>query len=438
MAARDDSRRDAEYEDIVDGEGVRGEAERGDIAHGGDAREKAGHSGTEREDAEYGDGAHGDAGHSGTEHGDGEHGDAEHSGAAREDAEHGDGAHGNAEHNGAVRGGAGRGEVVSGRLAVDGSERDGLARGGGRNTGPAYDDRAHDVHAHDDHPHDGPVYDSPTYAGMDALMAALLDEPLPEEALRDAEFMASRDAAVADVALLREQLGLIGEALAVPDGDAVAGAPPGRPVAARPGDAAGAETDSGHVPGPAPAPVASVRPLLPRPSRARRALRITFGTLAAAAAASVVLGVGWVVVQADGGVNETKSDSSAASDGSVDKEAGGGGNDSGSLSREGYVACSRIIVEGTVTEVAPVTGAGQDRITVDVDRWIKPDQGEKRIVFPMDHDVDPRLKKGDHVLVGIPHDSAQPDIWTTKEAEIARDRAWIEEALPDSERLGCD
>lgn len=376
MTARDDSRRDAEHEDIVDG-------------------------------------------------------DAEHDGVGHRDAEHGGAGRADAERSGVVRrGGAGRGEAASDRLRldVDGSERDGLAHGGGRNAGPAYDD-----HAHDDHAHDGP-----TYAGMDALMAALLDEPLPEEALRDAEFMASRDAAVADVALLREQLGLIGEALAVPDGDAVAGAPPGRPVAARPGDAAGAETDSGHLPGPAPAPVASVRPLLPRPSRARRALRITFGTLAAAAAASVVLGVGWVVVQADGGASATKSDSGAASDGAADKEVGGGGDDSGSLSREGYVACSRLIVEGTVTEVAPVTGAGRDRITVDVDRWIKPDQGEKRIVFPMDHDVDPRLKKGDHVLVGIPHDSAEPDIWTTKEAEIARDRAWIEEALPDSERLGCD
>lgn len=85
-------------------------------------------------------------------------------------------------------------------------------------------------------------------------MAALLDEPLPEDALRDAEFVASRDAAVVDIELLREQLGLIGEALAVAGEDAVAGAPPGRPVAARPGDAAGAETDPGRVSGPAPPP----------------------------------------------------------------------------------------------------------------------------------------------------------------------------------------
>lgn len=183
-----------------------------------------------------------------------------------------------------------------------------------------------------------------------------------------------------------------------------------------------------------------MRPLPPRPSRARRALKITFGTLAAAAAASVVLGVGWVVVQAGGGVTASDSGVSekSGSQEDGDQAESGAGGDSASLSKEGYVACARLIVEGTVTEVEPVTGAPQDRITVEVDRWLKPDKGADRIVFPMDHDVDPRLKKGDHVLVGIPRDDARPDIWTTKEADIARDRAWIEAALPGSKGLSCD
>jgi hypothetical protein len=185
-----------------------------------------------------------------------------------------------------------------------------------------------------------------------------------------------------------------------------------------------------------------VTPLSSRPSRARRALRITGRTLAAAAAASVVLVIGWGVMQPGGGAS-----SKNARDGSVSEQSSGDtgntdygdrGDASGSLSREGYVACARTIVEGTVTEVEPVPGAEQDRITVEVDHWIKPDKGEDRIVFPMSQDVDPRLKKGDHVLLGIPRDSAQPDIWTTKEAEIARERAWIEAALPDSKRLKCD
>ncbi|MGJ3559537.1 hypothetical protein ACR6C2_16035 [Streptomyces sp. INA 01156] len=45
-------------------------------------------------------------------------------------------------------------------------------------------------------------------------MAALLDEPLPARARQDPEFTAARDAAAADIAVLREQLGLIGDALA--------------------------------------------------------------------------------------------------------------------------------------------------------------------------------------------------------------------------------
>ncbi|MBE4739386.1 hypothetical protein [Streptomyces caniscabiei] len=286
--------------------------------------------------------------------------------------------------------------------------------------------------AHDEPAHDEPPYDGPAYAGMDALMAALLDEPLPEDALRDAEFVASHEAAVADLALLREQLGLIGDALATPGEEAVNGVAPGRAGAARPGGTAGAETEPGQVSGPATAPSASVTPLPSRPSRARR---LTTGTLAAAAAASVVLVIGWGMLQPGGGASSSKSSDAAVSD-QADGDAGS--REGASLSREGYVACSRTIVEGAVTEVEAVPGVEQDRITVEVDRWIKPDKGEDRIVFPMSHDVDPRLKKGDHVLLGFPMDSAQPDIWTTGEAEIARERAWIEEALPESKKITCD
>lgn len=52
------------------------------------------------------------------------------------------------------------------------------------------------------------------YEGMDALMAAITDEPVPEEAHDDAEFMAEHRAAVADVALLRAQLTALGDAWA--------------------------------------------------------------------------------------------------------------------------------------------------------------------------------------------------------------------------------
>ena len=166
---------------------------------------------------------------------------------------------------------------------------------------------AHEEPAHEELAHDEPTYDGPAYAGMDALMAALLDEPLPEDALRDAEFVASHEAAVADLALLREQLGLIGDALAAPGEEAGTGVAPGRAGAARPGDTAGAETEPGQVSGPATAPSASVTPLPSRPFRARRALRLTARTLAVAAAASVVLVIGWGVLQPGSGASSTKA-----------------------------------------------------------------------------------------------------------------------------------
>ncbi len=52
--------------------------------------------------------------------------------------------------------------------------------------------------------------------GVDALMAAITDEPLPDAARADAGFMAEHATATAEVALLREQLGIIGQALSAP------------------------------------------------------------------------------------------------------------------------------------------------------------------------------------------------------------------------------
>lgn len=370
-----------------------------------------------RRDAEYDDMAHGDVGHEDAARGD----------VGEDGAEHADLAHGDAERGG----GADRG----GLAFDDGAERADLAYGDAERAGLGHDGvlSADDVR-----------YDGPAYAGKDALMAALLDEPLPEAALRDAEFVASRDAAAADVALLREQLGLIGEALAgAGTANAEAGAPPGRRVAAWPGDAAGAETDLGRVSGSAAAPAPPVRPLLPRPARARRALNIAFGTLAAAAAASVLFGVGWAVVQAGGAADTTSSSDSGSGYGSgadkKDSESGDLHDDSdGKLSQVGYLACARLVVEGTVTDVEPVPDAGQIRIAVDVDRYYKPAKGADEVVFPMAEDVDPRLEKGDHVLIGISPGSAEPDLWTVGEQKIADERAWIEEALPTAEGMPCE
>ncbi|WP_271415925.1 hypothetical protein [Streptomyces lienomycini] len=108
--------------------------------------------------------------------------------------------------------------------------------------------------------------------GYDALMAAITGEALPSDAGADAR--GAYRSATADVALLREQLNLLGDAL---------------------GDAAPTER-------PAPVPV----------PRRRRPFRLALGVLAAACAGVVVTGLGWLVVQSGSGASEDAASGSAA------------------------------------------------------------------------------------------------------------------------------
>ncbi|MGW7083757.1 hypothetical protein ACWGH2_09695 [Streptomyces sp. NPDC054871] len=246
--------------------------------------------------------------------------------------------------------------------------------------------------AKDEYDHDG---------DHDALMLALMDEPVPGGAARDPELAAEHAAAVADVALLREHIGLAGRALAA----------------------------SEQVP--APKPVVAVRHAGVR----RRYMTMALGVAAATAAASLVGGLAWLAVEGGGGVTG-QSDSDAAKGAAPDagdEEAGG----SADQSYEGYVACARLIVEGTVRRVEPIPGGVQDRIVLDVSRYYKPSKGEKQITFVMNVDVDPRLRPGDRTLIGIAKGEATPDIWSTGAKDIAKDREWIERALPRAEGMRC-
>ncbi|MFD5635888.1 hypothetical protein ACFWJM_17345 [Streptomyces sp. NPDC127077] len=255
------------------------------------------------------------------------------------------------------------------------------------------------------------------YEGVDALLAAITDAELPEGARDDVVFMAEHRSAAADVDVLREQLVVIGDALA----DAGRTADPARGArnsrgARRP---RGPRRSGDGRPGGAPG----------KRSGYRRALVIGAGTLAAAAVASMVVGLGWLVTQGGaGGADKTNSADAKVQD------SGG----SGSLSAPGYIACSRLIAEGTVTKVAAVPGTAQDRITLDVFHYYKPATGEKKVTFLMDRDVDPRLRRGDEVLVAIQRHASTPDIWTTGEQQIARDRSWIVKALPESRGMRCE
>lgn len=236
-----------------------------------------------------------------------------------------------------------------------------------------------------------------------ALMAVITGEAPPDDALADDAFMAEYRSATADVASLREQLGLIGRALAEPE-----------PVPA---------------PGGASVTRLSARRTRPKP------LAVALKGLVAAVGAGLVIGMGWLVTQSGGMGAGGDQGGSAASDSSVGRPQTSG--EDAKLGDAGYLACARIVVEGIVTEVETVPGTGQDRITLDVTRYYKPEKGRERITFPLETGAEPSLRAGEHMLVGVSGEQAHPDMWTTGEKEIARDRAWITEALPASRTFPC-
>jgi hypothetical protein len=253
-----------------------------------------------------------------------------------------------------------------------------------------------------------------------ALMAVITGEAPPDGALADDAFMIEYRSATADVALLREQLGLIGQALAETETETETGTE--------------AQTEPVSAPQPVPPPGgASVTSLSARRNR-RKPLATALKGLAAAVGASVVIGMGWLVVQSGGMGAGGDQGASSAADGSTGRERA---DEDAKLSHAGYLACARIVVEGTVAKVETVPGTGQDRIILDVTRYYKPDKGRARITFPLETGAEPSLRAGDHMLVGVSGDQAHPDMWTTGEKEIARERAWITEALPASRTFPC-
>ncbi|MGW7255659.1 hypothetical protein [Streptomyces sp. NPDC054834] len=230
---------------------------------------------------------------------------------------------------------------------------------------------------------------------LDALLAVLADEPLPGEARADAAFMAEHRAAAADVALLREQLGIIGDTLA------------------------------GTAPRPRPAP----EPAPPRERWYRHpgVRTLSFGALVTASVASAVLGLGWLV----------------ASNNGADENSGGSASDksvpSGSSAQgPARLTCARLLVEGDVTKVQPVHGTGEDRVTLRVTRSYIPAKGKAEVTFQVERAAVPDPRPGQHVLAGIQKEATNPDLWITDAAGIARERAAITEELPASGDVACE
>ncbi|MGW5136617.1 hypothetical protein [Streptomyces sp. NPDC004135] len=247
-------------------------------------------------------------------------------------------------------------------------------------------------------------------ADRDPLMAALTGEPLPRDAGAGAR--AEHDAARADVALLREQLALIGDALAGPE---QAVRPAGAPGAARrrrrlrsrrrPRPAGGSGRWSWH------------------PGIKAAAL----GMAVAAAIGSATVGLGWLASH-----EGSSADTSVASG-----ESGSAADKAASPRGPAYLACAELVVEGTVHSVTPLPGGDEDSVTLDVTRFYKPARGEDEITFTLTEGSWPRPAEGDHLLVGIRPGAATPDLWARGEAQIARERAWITPALREPDRTGC-
>ncbi|MEW2419836.1 hypothetical protein AB0911_04720 [Streptomyces nigra] len=252
---------------------------------------------------------------------------------------------------------------------------------------------------------------STEHDGADALMTAITGEPLPPGAREDAAFLAEHRAAEADLAVLREQLGLIGHALAEP--------PPAAP---------------------APEPARSVRPS-PRPRR--RAFSLALGGLAVAAAASVMAGMGWLM---SGGGTGAADSSSLDAGSSAEKQSDAGGVAFGSAR---YLACSRLVAEGEATAVERLPGTTTLRITLSLTRVYLPEVPEvpeedakgnkpdEEQVFVVDENVVPGIRAGDPVLVGVPRGADQPDFWAVGERQIALERAMVTASLPEARELTC-
>jgi hypothetical protein len=230
--------------------------------------------------------------------------------------------------------------------------------------------------------------------GTDALMAALTGERPPDDA--DAAFLAEHRRAEADVALLREQLGLIGDALA---------------AAPRPGR----------------------RPAAVRVPRDRRPVRrFAFAGLAVAAVTGVLSGMVWLLGQAGGGMSADSSSASGA-------KAADSAAPRSPFSSPGYLACAGLVAEGEVTRVDQVPGnAEQERITLRVTRSYKPEKGQRELRLLVDEEaVRKDLQRGDRVLVAVPRQAATPDYVLVGEKDIARERPGLLRALPESAGLTC-
>ncbi|WP_432056774.1 hypothetical protein [Streptomyces sp. bgisy022] len=329
--------------------------------------------------------------------------------------------------------------------------------------GGSREDRDHASHGHAAHDAAGHG-DAPRHGSADPLMTAILAEAPSEDDRRDPAFMAEHAAAVADLAVLREQLAFLGEALAepsdaVPETGADDGAPAGNAedtviedtVVEDTVPVGSASTPTG--PGGSTGPGRSRAPRGARgpgrgggSGRRRRPLRGALGTLAVAAAATVVAGLGWFMVQPGTGQETSSADAGAPAAGRGDAGAGEDGAKSETAGERPpvgdprWLACARLVAEGVVTATEPVPGtgarSGEQRITLAVTR-VHAGEEVTSVTFLHGTAGSSAPAVGDQLLVGLPREGDRPDLVVTGARNIALTRTWITGALPEANRMAC-
>ncbi|RSN45621.1 hypothetical protein DMH12_29735, partial [Streptomyces sp. WAC 04229] len=168
----------------------------------------------------------------------------------------------------------------------------------------------------------------------------------------------------------------------------------------------------------------------------RRFLAPALGALAVACAGTLVAGLGWLVAQGGSGASEDAAGKGVASD-----EGAGSAASGVAFGSARYLACARLVAEGTVTAAEPVPGTGRHRITLDVTRVYKADGPGERdaapVTFVLD-DATARPAPGDRALIGIPRYGDTPDVVITGHRAVAAERAVITASLAESRTLTCD
>lgn len=327
------------------------------------------------------------------------------------------------------------------------------------------DDRAHDAGRT---PDAGRIHGDDRVHDDDPLMVAILAEPPPADARRDPAFLAEHEAAVADLAVLRERLAFLGDVLTEP-ADAVPGEGGGEAPADRTGLTDGTPADrtgpTDRPPADRTGPADSTPPAAPPPPRPhgheartsrgsrgpgrrpgtrrpRRPLRVALGSLAVAAAATLAAGLGWLVVQpgatqdassADAGVAAGDRSSPGADE---DAPAPPGAERQDPVGSARRLACARLVAEGTVTAVRPVPGADGRRVTLAVTRLHKGEEGAP-VTFLLGASAQSSPGAGDEVLVVLPRAGDRPDLLVTGAENVALARAWVTATLPEADRLAC-